>query len=73
MIMNGVEHFYMTEYCCEKFQEYYEEERIEIDEDDNYEPNGKYSVSCCCGSTKHGGIRVLREMEYCPFCGEKLE
>ena len=64
----------MTEYCCEKFKENYEYDKIEKDiEPDTEQYNGKYATTCCCGSTTGGGIRIVREMEFCPFCGSKLK
>lgn len=60
-------------YCCNKFQENYEYGKIQDDFDDDAETlNGKYATMCCCGPKSAGGILIVREIEYCPFCGSKL-
>ena len=50
-------------YCCDKMKDAILERNIERNDENN-----KFDVNGCCG-----GCYIIYDMEFCPWCGSKLE
>jgi hypothetical protein len=51
-------------YCCDKFKEEVEKDRVGFEKDNA----GEWNIVGCCGS-----CYVVNDMRYCPFCGTELK